>query len=354
MRTKSLVIGLACFVVVGLILSISGKSQKQEKASQIGEVGSSETATQETYVSEVIISAPWGEKNLVYDKEESPPGEFGYHVDEETSIGPSCLAVAPNGDIYIADPLNNRMQRFNSAGGFICTIPMPRTIADICIDQENNIYLYGGGDVSGGGILKYDQEGNLLNSYPLFSGFSRTGNFIHCDILGRIFLAYPWSGDRSGFYQVGTSEEAFSQARQQNSARDGLLGFNSASLGKNLYFQPAVTLLKFGHGILYQLSFEEDTIKTSGSMWGWFFGCDDEDKIYMYLWDSENSKAGIRKYDSNGVLLTTFAYGCNRPFLKAEGFGGSRSMTLDDEGNLYMLCYSMDDGIQVTKWYKQE
>ncbi len=313
-----------------------------------------ESVQKETYVSAVVISAPWAKKNLVYDKEESPTGEFGYHVDEETAIGPSCFAVASTGDIYIADPLNNRMQRYNSQGGFISTIPMPRTIADICIDQDNNIHLYGGGSASGSCILKYDQKGKLLQTYPLHTSFSRTGGFIYCDKSGRVFYAYPWSRGGAGFYQVGTSEKAFSLEEQKKSVRSGELGFNSVALDSNFFFKPSATLQKFQRGPFFTISLEGDTLKISNPIrGGWFFGCDEEGNIYMYFWDSKASLGSIRKYDPEGDFLSTFEYRCKKPYIKLEGFGGSRTMTLDKKGNLYMFCFSDKDGIRVIKWYKE-
>jgi hypothetical protein len=315
-------------------------------------VGSDSLSAQETYVSEVVISAPWAEKNLVYGKEESPPGEFGCAIDDERFIGPSCFAVAPNGDIYIADQLNNRMQRFNSEGGFISIIPMPRTIADISIDHENNIYLYGGGDVSGGCILKYDQKGNLLKNYPLFTGFSRTANFIYCDKFGRIFMVCPGVGP----YQVGTSKEVFSFDQQKNSEIKGFLGMNSASLDSDCFFQ-AAGLPEGRFRALFLVSFKGDTLKTYRSyppLAGSFFGCDENLNIYMYYWDRKASLVSIRKYDPNGNFLSTFEYRCEKPYHLVSGFGGSRSNTLDNKGNFYKLCYSEKDGIKVIKWYKQK
>jgi hypothetical protein len=254
MRTKSLLIGLACFIAVALILSVSGKSQREEqgKASQIGKGGSSETATQETYVSEVIISAPWAEKNLEYDGEESPPGEFGLHSivfpdslreklpDPPLPEGPTAFTVAPNGDIYITDPLNKRIQRFDANGNFVSIIPIPplekgeylhiRQLPElsdsarmemlrragklpkdgkvppkpktpngyqyvwslICVDRYNNVYLLWWGDYTKQTLCKYDPLGNLIATYPFFPEVRIGGgaNKLYCDSSDRLFFQY--------------------------------------------------------------------------------------------------------------------------------------------------------------------
>ncbi|MGB8657985.1 MAG: hypothetical protein WCE90_09415 [Candidatus Zixiibacteriota bacterium] len=116
----------------------------------------SKPAQKETYTSKVILQAPWAKKNLVYDGEESPPGGFGvyqYVVPESLKgqgdaglpEGPTSFAVAPNGDIYITDPLNSRIQRFNPEGQFISVTPDIKTQrykwTVICVDPKDNVYL---------------------------------------------------------------------------------------------------------------------------------------------------------------------------------------------------------------------
>jgi hypothetical protein len=236
---------------------------------------------------------------------------------------------------------------------------------DLCIDQNNNIYLLrpgwkpeelGNRPGTVGAVLKCDQRGTILKTYPVYTGVATTADFVFCDRFGRIFLAYPWNGEKSGFYQVGTSERAFSLTEQKNSTRIGWLGFNSVALDKNLFFCPRPVLHKFQHGPFLILSLTGDTLKISRyPIWGgWLFGFDEKDNIYMYYWDNEALLGSIRKYDSEGTFLSTFEYQCQKPFLIAEGFGGSRTVTLDEKGNLYVLCYSEEDGIEVIKWYKQK
>src|SRR3972149_10805647 len=90
------------------------------------------TEQQQTYVSNIILSAPWGQKNLFMDKEPSPPGEFGIFdpytrdpnaVDQGPIQGPTTFIIAPNGDIYIVDTFNNRIQRFTQDGSFVSSLP---------------------------------------------------------------------------------------------------------------------------------------------------------------------------------------------------------------------------------------
>jgi hypothetical protein len=226
---------VAVVVVLGLVIFFGARqllTQEIKEAVSLESAVGRDTVQQETYVSEVIISAPWGEKNLVYDGETSPPGQFGYHVDDETEMGPSCLAVAPNGDIYIVDPLNKRLQKYTSGGSFVSTIPFAslgkdlRTISvvDLCVDRDDNIYLllYGpradwdkATEDNMGRVLKCDQQGNLLQTYPVLTGVASTGSFLVCDNSGRVFYAYPWSAGGAGFYQIGAPQVCWGLTRWQ-------------------------------------------------------------------------------------------------------------------------------------------
>jgi hypothetical protein len=189
-----------------------------------------------------------------------------------------------------------------------------------------------------------------LKTYPIYTGGSVTANFICCDKFGRIFYVYPWSRGGAGFYQVGTSEQVFSLTEQKTATKTGWLGFNSAALDSNCFFQ-AASLPRGRFRALFLVNFQGDTVKTYRSyppLEGDFFGCDEELNIYM------GSYSGMRKYNPNGDLIADWKFGCEKPYFEVYDFGGSRGRTLDEKGNLYVLCYSEEDGIKVIKWYKQE
>jgi hypothetical protein len=365
----------AVVVVLGLVIFFGGEqllTQETREAVSLESAAGQDTVQQETYVSEVIISAPWAERNLMYDGEASPPGQFGYHVNDETEMGPSCFAVAPNGDIYIVDPLNKRLQKYTPGGSFVSTIPFAslgkdlRTISvvDLCVDRDDNIYLmlYGpradwdkATEDNMGRVLKCDQQGNLLQTYPVLTGVASTANFVYCDEFGRVLYAYPWSGQESGFYQVGTSEQAFSLSEQTNSKKTGFVGFSTAALNSNLYFKPAATLVKFGLGMLRKIAFTGDTVIVANAVQGEFFGTDREGNIYMEFWDKKHSLVGIRKYDPSGQQLAEFKYMCEEPYnLASASAGAVRSKILGEGGDLYALCSSPQEGISVLKWTQQQ
>ena len=333
MRDKRFIfflLGLAIGVASIWAMVQSQQVQKPEKQVQ-----------QETYVSKVIIQAPWGAKNLVYDKEESKPGEFGHHSSEEATIAPNTFAVAPNGDIYMVDPLNKRIQRCNKDGQFISVIPIPRrvSICYICVDRNDNLY---GADYGKkiGYIYKYDQKGNILKTYPVFTGISNTGQTLHCDNLGRIFI----SARGVGFFQVGTSADSFSLDYQRANAKDGFMGATPCALDNNWFFKRDVSL-----GPVFLMGLTDGAkLKTFKSMDGGFWGMDENGAIYTFDDADEPRNHIVRKYDQSGNLICSFKNSYQEPWV-----GGDRFAHLDNKGNIYFYIYSHGGGLKIIKWYKK-
>jgi hypothetical protein len=160
--------------------------------------------------------------------------------------GPTSFTVAPNGDIYITDPLNERIQRFDANGNFVSVIPIPPLekskylhiqelpeLSDsarteslrragklpkreepydvqvvppkpkptnwyqyvwslICADRSNYIYLLWWGDYTKQTLCKYDPQGKLLNTYPFFEEVRIGGglNKLYCDSSDRLLFEY--------------------------------------------------------------------------------------------------------------------------------------------------------------------
>ncbi|NIN01369.1 MAG: hypothetical protein GTO24_25740 [candidate division Zixibacteria bacterium] len=210
-------LGALLLAGLGMVLSVFVFAQEAEQIKPIPPSESQDTVPQETYVSEVILSAPWAKKNLIYGGEESPPGEFGLETfifpqdslkeelpDPPLPEGPTSFTVAPNGDIYITDPLNKRIQRFDADGNFVSVSPIPHFEGSkyvqayqyewslICADRSNNIYLLWWEDYTEQTLCKYDQQGRLLATYPFFPEVrSRgAGNKLYCDRSDRLFFEY--------------------------------------------------------------------------------------------------------------------------------------------------------------------
>lgn len=117
-------------------------------------------------------------------------GEFGFKVFEDQSwIEPSGIAIDSKGNIYIADPLNNRIQKFDKNGKFLFKIKFDiqlhrfaKTLDDVAVDPEDNLYAVSRHEQK---IFKYDQNGK----------FARSINLKEMDIAWD-----KWRGWRSGSY----------------------------------------------------------------------------------------------------------------------------------------------------------
>ncbi len=84
----------------------------------------------ETYVSQEIIAAPWG----------SETGQFGL-IEEAEGVGPQSLCLDPEGNIYILDLVNRRVQVFTPQGDYLRQIPFQILAHDLCLSQKGDLYL---------------------------------------------------------------------------------------------------------------------------------------------------------------------------------------------------------------------
>ncbi|HVP36357.1 MAG TPA: hypothetical protein VMT04_05125, partial [Terriglobales bacterium] len=196
-----------------------------------------DSTNQGTYVPNIVLSAQWGEKNLSDNNELSKPGTFGLSENAQgIPIGPTAFKVASNGDIYISDIINNRVQRFSSAGSFIGVIPNVRVGFDegMSIDKEGNIYT-GNFRIAHPYVEKIDLNGNLVCRYPIATdpemgtdkptNWGAAGNIL-VDDSGRVFIQYE--KDRTNrMFQVGTKDAPFSPAQQKASWKEGYMGITA-------------------------------------------------------------------------------------------------------------------------------
>jgi hypothetical protein len=352
-------------VLFGLLAFFGAQLLFTQEVKQIKPIRPSkpqDTIPKDTYVSKVIISAPWGEKNLYKyaGGEESPPGEFGYYVSEETELGPNAFTVAPNGDIYITDPLNKRIQKFSSEGGFLSAIPCTQ-MEHLCVDAQGNIYTGRFDHTAYPVVYKYNQSGNLRATYQLGlkqeSGPHTPPQYVwdgsgelYCDNKGRLFITYQkfydkplFPGDtlssKAGFLmQIGTSSMPLSFEQQKRTIKvGGFPGANTCALDRDQFFRSH-------SGKFYLVDFNEDTVKviTIPNLKG-FIGFDGNLNAYTHDYDFEKKINVVRKYNPDGILISTIQYYPNH-FV---------SPGVDCQGNLYVFTWFKDKGVEVTKCYKQ-
>lgn len=76
--------------------------------------------------------------------------------------GPESFSVDAQGEIYICDTVNQRIQIFSPNGEYQSTIPLEKeiTASDIAIDRVGLIYVYD----AKGRLYQYDKKGNLVST----------------------------------------------------------------------------------------------------------------------------------------------------------------------------------------------
>ncbi|MCJ7457387.1 MAG: hypothetical protein MUP17_00125 [candidate division Zixibacteria bacterium] len=283
---------------------------------------------QGTYVPRIVLTAPWGKTNLRVNKVPSEPGTFGFRIDEEgIEHGPTAFTIAPNGDIYIADNINDRTQHFSASGQFISIIPNVRVGYDsgLRVDKEGNIYT-GHFYTLNPYVKKFNPQGNLLITYPVSKDdemgtddpahWGGQGNIL-VDDSGRIFVQYL-RGNFEYSFQVGTKDATFGSAQQKTSWKQGFYGLTANLPNGNQRYSGDI----LGLDSLYEYEMEKDEKNENISI--------------------------ITKYQ-NGKLVGTYTLDWKQiecPILTAFSMGGRQVF---DKGNIYVFC-SDKEGIKIIKW----
>ena len=112
-------------------------------------------------------------------------GKFGLMGEINGNYGPSALAVNPDGYLYAVDPYNHRVQAFKDNGQFIYSIESEEDEATfiypnkVCVDTNGNIYITSGDiyieDPLNFRVLKFNKKGDAVQQYV--SGYNM-GKFV--------------------------------------------------------------------------------------------------------------------------------------------------------------------------------
>jgi hypothetical protein len=318
-------ITLIVMFLVLLVISIVIRDQANNAQSDSGSAG------KETYVSQVIIDAPWGKD----------PGQFGiYEPDEGPNHGPFTFTISSQAEIFIYDSVNHRIQKFDSNGRFISVIPLTATGIEICVDPSGNVYLYHTSRVPQL-IIQYDSKGNLLKEYPNLwddEGMRVFGGaHIYCDKSGKLFLSYHSDSLKTYvFFQVGTTEINFLPEQQKATFRKGFVGTNTVVFDQEKNLQ-----LRGNRFHLVDKS--EKSIREYKPLVGGFVGVDSLLNIYTYRYDEKKDVEEMRKYSHEGDLVAEFN-------VQTDDFvWTSRSHIVDEHGNIYVMSTSKE-GLKIIKW----
>jgi sugar lactone lactonase YvrE len=266
--------------------------------------------------------------------------------DHNSLNDPSGMDLDAQGNLYVADTLNHRIQKFDNDGQFLVTWGSEGSgdgqfnfiwgdpnhnlaLGDVAIDGQGNVYVADGGNAR---IQKFDSEGNFLTKW----GSQGSGD-------GQFIRPMDLTVDQDGNVYVIDDRSSPPGRIQKFDSNGNFL----ARFGEGLFADPGGITID-GQGNLYATDWARGTILkldnnggllatwgSYGSADGEFFGplgieLDDQGNIYVV--DSRNGR--VQKLDSNGNFL--FEWGRFR-----EPYG----IRIDDDGSIYVSDY-LNDRIQ--------
>ena len=310
-RSRSLV--LAAFLILFLICI---SSTALAFTTQVSNSASGDTAEPYKFVTK------WGSGG-------SEDGQFR---------NPEGVDVDSSGNVYVAEPGNSRIQKFDSNGMFITKwgsygskdeqFSLPDAIA---VDSSGNVYVT---DTVIHRIQKFDSHGKYLTQWGSLG--SSNGQFngpydIAVDSSGNVYVA-----DRNNH-------------RIQKFDSNGMFitKWNSTRPGEGQYSYPqAIAVDSSGNVYVTDLSYHRiqkfdsngnfiTNWGSSGSGDGQFYpydvAVDSSGNVYV----AERHKHCIQKFDSNGTFITKLGYYGSEDGQITDPVG----VTVDSSGNVYVLDF---------------
>lgn len=279
----------------------------------------------ETCTSQTLLSAPWG----------SGPGQFGL-IREAEGVGPQSLSLDSDGNIYIVDLVNRRVQVFTPRGAFLRETACGILAHDICLDQEGALYLLA---PYHGLVEKFDPGGQLLDRWPvspeiwLIDGM-RIAN-------GQVFLRTAMQTE----YSITGAKGALAPEAQLSSLQQGFGGVDPARRYQTQWKgEHRGSLSYLNENGQQVLDVDVATREILGSLV--FLGTDGEGNVYLraeILEPEDSGRQNIYKFDPQGSMLAEFTISSSDyTFIY-------RSLYLDQNGDLYQLLTEAD-GVRVLRW----
>lgn len=122
------------------------------------------------------------------------PGEFLF---QGGTINSGFLTVSKQGEIYVIDNINSRVQIFDTNGNYLKSFKIPWTAGGIDLDNQDNIYLNGYSKTSKHLLYVFDNNGSYLDSFAeklIENPDAFRANKIKFSIndMGEIFIAFSF------------------------------------------------------------------------------------------------------------------------------------------------------------------
>ncbi len=251
---------------------------------------------------------------------------------------PEGVAADANGNVYVTDTLNNRIQKFDSAGNYLDQWGSPGSGIGqfsnpdgIAVDSTGNVYVT---DTGNHRIQKFSSGGSLL----ALIGNEGTG-------FGQFKYPRGVAVDSGGNIYVVDKDN--NRIQKFSSGGSFIISWGSGGIGDG-QFNLAHDVTVDSSGTVYVADTGVDRIQKFGSLgsylgqWGSSGAGDGEfDHPYgvavdssrnIYVADTTNHR--IQKFDSNGQFITDWGSG---RFAAGDGeFNNPRGVAVDSTGNVYV------------------
>ncbi len=218
---------------------------------------------------------------------------------------PNSIVVDSNGDIYVADMGNNRVQKFDSSGIFIREIGGAGTAEGqfgspkgISVDSNDNLYVADSGNRR---VQKFDSDGNFLFMFG-FGVDTGANQFEIC--ISSCEAGLFGSGNGQFRNPTSTATDSFDNVFVADFNVDRFQKFNSSGVLQNEY-------------------------QSSGTSDGQFNGLraiaiDEDDNIFVG--DYNNNNFRVQKFNSAYTFLDSAVSGAGT---------NAYSITISSDGNVY-------------------
>ena len=255
-------------------------------------------------------------------------------------LAPRGIATDNANNVYVADQSNNRVQKFNSSGGFVLKFGTGGSANGqflnpfgVALDSAGNIYVTDSAvePRSNGYVQKFDSSGAFLAAWGTGTQFLNGAGGVAVDSASNVYVAHP-SGNRIlKFTSAGTLLATLGSAGSGDGQLNGPTGL-AVDAADNLYvsevgnnrvqvFSSAFTFVrKFG---------------TAGAGDGqfngpWALAVDASGNVYVA--DTFNNRT--QKFDSAGNFVSV----CGGPLSGSgnEEFSAPGGIAVDGLGNTYV------------------
>ncbi|MCX5886111.1 MAG: hypothetical protein NT096_09420 [Proteobacteria bacterium] len=300
------------------------------------------------------VESRYNQRVQVFDLEGVYSAQLGMSTGE--FLEPKGITVGPDGNVYVADYGNYRIQKFNSSGTFQLQILIPFDSSllthpeTLAVDSSGNIYSCG--DDNRGVLKVFDSSGNLITSEDMVDeegdlfhpgGIAVIGNYVYIS-------AKTWpSGKVCKFNKSGIFQSSFGSFDFE----DGLGGM--AVYQSNLYVLDKIAKEGTSDEILRVQVFNSSgtqtgTINLAETEWRGY-----HDEFASIAIDSLGNIYIVHNYPYED---TVFVYNQSGEFLYKFGETDDDSssyfvphgIAADSSGNFYLTDYHDDSSVTSTNY----